>query len=366
MNNYTLAGLIIGAFVIIGGIGYLVYGSSSGEPAPTATTTPPVVTPSVVRTPVAPFGTTGTLVVASNATAVVTGTVIPNGAFTSYWYDYGRTESLGALTTEQSVGSGYASIATPGIITGLAANTTYFYRLSAQNGYGTVRGVTYSFMTNQNPPITGLGPTIRTDAATAVTRTTAVASGQVNPNSHETTYWFEYGETAELGETTVLQSAGNGSGAKSVSVMLSGLKPMTAHYFRVNAQNQFGTMTGGTNRFTTSGPIGTTPPPAILSVTTAAATTVTDTGVLLNGSLNPNGGTVTYWFQYGADPLGGSILGSTTHTTLSGSGVKKVSAKLTTLTQRTKYYYQLIVNNGSTTVRGAIVSFTTMASAVTP
>lgn len=265
MNNNLLAGLIVVGVVVLGSVALVVYGtpgnsvttttatttpstSSSNEPETFTTTT----TTTTTTTATMPTATTGTLVVASNSTAVVTGRVTPNGAQTSYWYDYGRTNALGARASTQPVGSGYVSIPTPAIISALSANTLYYYRLSAQNINGTAIGQVYSFTTNSNPPLQGIGPTTRTDAASAVTRTTVNLNGQITPNSSDTTYWFEYGETNELGNTTAFQSAGNGTITKAVSTALSGLKPLTKYYFRLNAQNQFGTMTGGTISFTTA------------------------------------------------------------------------------------------------------------------
>ena len=251
--------IVVVAAVILGGIALMVYGFPT-TPISTVTTTPSsdssgtvtdTTTTTNTTTSTAPAVTTSTLVGVSNSTAVVTGNVIPNGAQTSYWYDYGRTTALGSRVGTQTVGSGYLSIATPAVISGVVANTVYYYRLSAQNINGTAVGQTYSFTTNNNPPIQGIGPTTRTDAASLVTRTSVKLNGQITPNSSETTYWFEWGETNELGNTTVPQSVGGGIATKTVSATLSTLKPLTVYYFRLNAQNQFGTMTGGTKNLTT-------------------------------------------------------------------------------------------------------------------
>src|ERR1035437_1268739 len=136
MNNTLIAGLIIGAIVILGGIAFMVYGTPTGSPSTTATTTTDVgasgvdtsgtvttnTTKTTTTTAASPTVTTSTLVIVSNANAIVTGKVTPNGSATSYWYDYGRTSALDQKTGVQSIGSGNVSIAAPVIINGLAQN----------------------------------------------------------------------------------------------------------------------------------------------------------------------------------------------------------------------------------------------------
>ena len=50
--------------------------------------------------------------------------------------------------------------------------------------------------------------------------------------------------------------------------------------------------------------------PAKPTVTPEAATAVTDTGATLKGSVNPNGESTTYWFEYGTSTSYGQ---ETTH-----------------------------------------------------
>jgi hypothetical protein len=92
-----------------------------------ATTTAPA--PVLVLKPDAPVVVTGTNPAVSSSTAIVTGQVKPNGAFTTYWFEYGETTALGSRTVSQQIGSGYALLSTPAFITGLKANTLYYFRL---------------------------------------------------------------------------------------------------------------------------------------------------------------------------------------------------------------------------------------------
>jgi phosphodiesterase/alkaline phosphatase D-like protein len=355
MNKNIVIG-ILAAIIIIAGGWFLV---SSGGNSGTATSTPtgtgsPTQT---VNTPGTPTVTTGTLVIATNSSAVMTGKILPNGSQTSYWYEYGTTASLGTRTTTQAIGSGFVGISAPAFITGLSANTIYYYRLVAQNANGSVSGGTLSFTTNTNPASVGNAPTTQTNSANSISRTTANLNGNVTPNASDTSFWFEYGESTSLGNTTSFQSAGSGTGSESESISVSDLTPGTKYYFRMNAQNQFGTVNGAILSFVTNGPAT----PGAPSATTASATTVNSTSATLNGTVNPNGDSTTYWFEYGNDSLLGSILGSTTHQTVAGSGDNpiNVAANLGGLASSTTYFYRLVTTNSYGTTRGDIMTFHT-------
>ncbi len=363
MNKNLIIGLLVAAVVLIG----IVFAVQSYVPSqnPIATSTTQATLPDRTQTytpppspqPAAPTVTTDVNTAVSHSTAVVTGKVTPNGAQTSYWYEYGTTTALGGHTASQAIGSGFIAISAPAYITGLSASTFYYYRLVASNGFGTVNGNTLAFTTNNNPPPQGTAPTTHTDAATDASRTTANLNGRVTPNGSDTSFWFEYGETTDLGSTTAFQSAGAGTGSLNVSVSLSGLKPLTKYYFRLNAQNQYGTVNGSILNFTTTGPAA----PGVPAVTSKAATSIATSSVTMNGQINPNGADTTYWFEYGTDSLLGNILGNTTQTQVaaSNSGNTAVSAGVNGLDSATRYYYRLVASNPYGTVRGSIINFKT-------
>ncbi len=357
MNNNTLIGALA-AVVIIGGGAWLL---SNYMGSGTATSTPQAATGNgtpTTQTQSAPVVTTGSLVVASNSTALLTGKIYPNGAQTSYWYEYGRTSSLGSRTDTQNIGSGYTNIDAPGFLTGLSPNTSYNFRLVAQNSAGTVSGAIVSFTTNNNPPVAGSSPTLQTDAATVVTNTGARLNGRVNPNSASTIYWFEYGDSSNLGNVTAFQSAGTGSASINASVTLSGLAPGTKFFFRLNAQNQFGTVNGATLVFTTSGtPVAPQQPVA----NTVSATNIASTSATLNGAVNPNGGSTAYWFEYSSGSTLDILLGTTARTVLANSsaGMTNVSMNLSGLSPNTTYSYRLVAENPDGLVGGSILTFKT-------
>lgn len=360
MNKNT--GIILGILgVAVVGLGlYMMSQPTDTTPTPTtnepATVTTSTTITTVTTTAAAPTAQTGANATVYTTAVALTGTVNPNGATTAYWYEYGITTGLGTRSASQGAGSGFSTVSAPAFITGLQPSTTYYYRLSAQNAHGTVSGTTYSFTTNTVPPPQGSAPTAQTNAATDIAQTTVKLHGQADPNGAETTTWFELGTTTDLGFVTPTQSIGSGSNLVSVSVSIANLVPATTYYFRMNAQNAYGTVNGQVLSFTTTGPAS----PAEPIVETSAATAVTGTSARLNGQINPNGAATTYWFEYSEDSFLGSILGSTTQEQIaSGNAVVSVFANITDLDRDTAYYFQLVGRNQFGTERGDIMSFTT-------
>lgn len=361
MKNSIIITLSIIGVLILAAIGYAFWGMSNvpqtvennNQNNPTTTTTP---TENSNPNPGAPVVQTDSTSAPYISTVVVKGSVNPNGAATTYWYEYGKTSDLGSKTANYVIGSGYTNIYTPAYIIGLSANTNYYFRLVAQNSYGTVNGQTYSFTTNNTPAPTGTAPTTSTSAATSITKTTANLNGKINPNGTDTTYWFEYGTTAELGSVTDFQSAGNSKTASSVAVSVSNLKPATKYYFRLNAQNQFGTINGQILNFTTQGPAE----PSAPTVSTTSATAIASTSAKLGGSVQTNGAVTTYWFEYSTSPSISAGLLSTPQLVLTDSATAvNLTTDLIGLKSNTKYYFRITAQNQYGTVRGSTMSFTT-------
>ncbi len=368
MSNKAIAGIIV-ALALIGGIAY--FATKNSTSSPTATSTPTTVSETPTRTPVTPTPTptprqagtpavfTDSTVAPTETTAIVSGTVTPNGAFTTYWYEYGLSTALGSKTSNQGLGSGFTALKTPAYITGLVKSTTYYFRLVAENKYGRVPGATYSFATTAGtPPPVGSAPRVSTSAATGISRTTANLGGSVTPNRAPTEYWFEYGKTAELGNTSALVSAGDGTNAVAASLSLSDLDPATTYYFRLSAHNEFGTVNGSILNFKTAGPPGI---PSAPTVTTRSANGVATSTATLRGTVNPNGADTTYWFEYSTDSLLSLVLVSKTPDVSAGGGTENLSvdAALSGLSRNTTYYFRIVAQNSQGVSRGERLSFKT-------
>lgn len=298
----------------------------------------------------------------SQSTAVLNGDVNPNGTQTSYWYEYGPTNSLGTATSPQLIGGGYVKYSAPGAISGLRANTTYYYRLTAQNQYGKVSGEVVSFNTTNTAPTAFTPPSVGTRDASSIMQTSVILNGTLNPNRSTTFYWFEYGKNLGLGNTTSGLSA-SGSSNIAVSASLSNLNPGTTYYYRLNAQNAYGTVSGNISTFATQ-PVNPPPQPAGKAPTsfTNPATNVTKTSAVLNGQINPNGSPATYHFEYGKSTLFGLFtLDQATADKSAGSGttLARFSGSVGNLDSDSTYYYRLVAKNENGTTSGAIYSFTT-------
>ena len=101
-------------------------------------------------------GTTGTAptAVTNAATNITTsggtmnGSANPNGLATTASFQWGTTTAYGTTTASLSLGSGTTSVAVSTTLIGLAASTTYHYRVVATNSAGTSYGADVEFTTN--------------------------------------------------------------------------------------------------------------------------------------------------------------------------------------------------------------------------
>jgi hypothetical protein len=195
-------------------------------------------------------------------------------------------------------------------------------------------------------------PVAVTDPATNIGATSATLNGTVNPNGSATTYLFEYGTTTAYGNVLSNSDELSGSSDLNVSADLSGLSPNTTYHYRIAATNVDGTSYGDDAVFTT-GSVETFPP----IVNTEPATNVGSNFATLNGTVNPNGLTTTYTFEYGTTASYGNVL--TNQEELSGTSELAVSADLTGLSSNTEYHYRITATNSDGTRFGSDATFTT-------
>jgi hypothetical protein len=94
-----------------------------------------------------PFAETKPATSVGETVATLNGIVNPDGLETKYYFEYGTSESYGSKTVEASTGSGTSNVEESKAITGLAAETTYHFRIVATNSKGTTDGSDQVFMT---------------------------------------------------------------------------------------------------------------------------------------------------------------------------------------------------------------------------
>lgn len=128
------------------GMAFAIIGCASVFLAVSALSSPP---PAVSATP-APSVTTGAASGVGDSSAMVTGTVHPNGQVTTYYFRYGTTPAYGVQSSPSSAGSGTGSVAVHTTLYGLTPNTTYHYQLLAQSAGGTSYSNDQTFTTTSS------------------------------------------------------------------------------------------------------------------------------------------------------------------------------------------------------------------------
>jgi phosphodiesterase/alkaline phosphatase D-like protein len=309
----------------------------------TFTTLPADTPPTAVTDPASAVGST---------TSTLNGTVNANNTTTTVTFEYGLDTNYGqTVTADQSPVTGSTSTAVSSGLTGLAPNTTYHYRVVAQNTGNTVNGADMTFTTGPLPP------TASTDAATAVTSAGATLNGTVSANNDSTTVTFEYGTTTAYGTTvTADQSPVTGASSTAVSRAITGLTANVTYHYRAVAQNSSGTTYGADMTFFT----GSAPPTAA----TGTASSISSTTATLNGTINANNASTTVTFEYG-ETTGYGRTATADQSPVTGSADTAVSANVTNLNPSTTYHFRVVGQNASGTTYGADTTFDT-ASADTP
>lgn len=111
-------------------------------------------------------------------------------------------------------------------ISGLKANTIYYYRAygvdAGQYKYGDIR----SFTTKQNVSVT-------TGSATSVTYSSATLSGSISGSDYSLTCGIIYGTSSSLSSSNGTKKSTTSSGSYSISV--TGLNANTTYYYRAYA-----------------------------------------------------------------------------------------------------------------------------------
>jgi hypothetical protein len=98
----------------------------------------------------APAATTNAASSVTSSGATLNGSVNPRGAATTYRFDYGTSTGYGKSTTAGSAGSGTSAVNESAHLSGLAASTTYHYRIEATNSTGTTYGADKTFTTSSS------------------------------------------------------------------------------------------------------------------------------------------------------------------------------------------------------------------------
>src|SRR5215207_9389812 len=101
---------------------------------------------------IAPSATTGSAGPVADRTATLSAGVGPNGAPTSYQFEYGTTTAYGRTTPPTPAGSGTGAVPAEATVAALTPATTYHFRIVATSSAGITRGEDRTFTTAVEAP----------------------------------------------------------------------------------------------------------------------------------------------------------------------------------------------------------------------
>ena len=199
-------------------------------------------------TVIKPSVTTNAATDLHSASATLNGNVTNNGGSdnTIRGFLYGSSSENLADSVTSGTGSGAYSKE----IAGLTPSTTYYFKAFASNSAGIVYGDVKQFATKA-----AVAPTVQTNAASAITATTATLNGNVTAagNDPVTVRGFVWGSSSN----NLSNNIESGSGSGSFSKTITGLSHSTIYYYKAYATNSVGTSYGDVKQFTTTALNGT-------------------------------------------------------------------------------------------------------------
>lgn len=172
--------------------------------------------------------------------ATLAGTVNPDGeGEASCSFVWGTTRAFGRVAPcePKGVAEGESPVPVQTTVTGLAPDTSYFYRLQASNKNGTNPGEEF-----QDEELVTPGPGLHGESASEVAATAATLEATIDPHGAQTSYYFEYGKSSEYeAQAPAAPGASLGSGEGDVEVKprhVQGLAPGTVYHYRVVAVSE--------------------------------------------------------------------------------------------------------------------------------
>jgi hypothetical protein len=291
-----------------------------------------------------PDVTTGPPTASGHTTATVTGHVDPaeGPGITECEFQYGTNKSYGGGSVPCTPTANPGSPITTGTdvtaeLTGLTAGTEYHYRLVASNSNGQSLG--------DDEVVDTQPSTVKTGAATGITRSTATLNGTADPEGESSTFYFEYGTTRHYGKTAPAgappgESVGTTTpGDQPVSELISGLTPGATYHYRLVEVNGKGSSYGLDRTFEVL--------PAVKDVTTDPVSELHRTDATLNSTMDPDGNTTHYYFEWGRTKRYGSTSAAPPGVELpiSAPGDQHPSAVAAGLTPETTYHYRVVATD---------------------
>ncbi len=203
----------------------------------------------------------------------------------------------------------------------------------------------------------GGAPTVETERASAVGRTSVVLNASVNPNNSSVSEcYFEYGtsETSLSSTAPCSYSPGAGETPVPVEAKLEGLPESTTYYFRIHAKSSEGESTGNVKEVTTL--------PTSPRIYTGDARPVGHTTATVNAVVTPNDSEVTECYvEYGSSPseLTDHVACSPSSPGAGSEGVA-VTGSIGGLQESMTYYFRVVARNSYGLTEGGRGNFETL------
>jgi hypothetical protein len=289
----------------------------------------------------------------TGTTATLTGQVNPEGTATDVRVLYGTSDP----PTTQSPATQFSGSTAQNYsrqISGLANDTTYYWRLAAyRNSVEVAAGPVQQFTTYRPPDVAESDPS-------AVGETSVDLNGLVTPHGRTSTWHFDYGTTGAYGQSSpdATVSGSQGTTPTPVSATLTGLAPDTQYFWRLSASSDGGSAQtiGGTFR-TAAGNA-----PLVGDFVVARLDAVS---VLLNFSVDPQGYATTFAVEWGETPAYGNMT-PRSNPTGATRGAIPVHWSQDGLAPATTYHYRVLATNRWGTTAGPDQSWTTLAAELPP
>jgi hypothetical protein len=195
-----------------------------------AALTSAVTVTAVALAAASPSVVTGSHSNVTHSSAVLRGTVNPNGSGTSYFFQWGLTSGYGVNGRLHWAGGGTTAVAVRATAAGLIPGTVYHYRVVATNKFGIAVGADRTFKTGGFPP-----PGVETGSPAQVGRSFVTLTGVINPNGATTTWVFQYGTSVAYGIQTFGGAVAGASAPIIVSQPVQGLASGTIFHYRLIA-----------------------------------------------------------------------------------------------------------------------------------
>jgi hypothetical protein len=281
--------------------------------------------------------------VTSTTAATMGTTVDPNELATRVLFAWGTSPTLGQSSTPVAIAAGTQNVNLTENLSGLLPGTTYYWRVRATSGAGTVTTTLATFET------AGRAPSAGGTSATLESASAATLAGAVNPHSVDTRWYFEFGTTSGYGSVSpaVAGQAGSGTNPVTVSTKIGSLAVATTYHYALVAVNAVGTTTSNDHVFHT-------PNPPRIGYEHA---TRTSSSAQLFATINDEGQMTTYRFRWGTSwPLAHS---TATRAGGSGSGGLRRACSLSGLKPGTAYYWDVVATNAAGTTTSPLEHFYT-------